>query len=155
MRIPKFLIIGDNMNDKIKLVETLPNYNKLYSNYINNCSEPFVEYAFNLIENDEYNTVHLIVCPDIDFTDEILQNELFLNISSIIYPFSRFYCDIERLNNDPLENIGHGIIYNKSNNNLCERLLSDSEKDDILESYNLHHENLSKEVIDNGLIIDC
>ena len=89
------------------------------------------------------------------FTDDIFESKLDLNISSIIYPFSRFYCDVERLPNDPLENIGQGIIYCKANNNLCERLLLDSEKDDILESYNSHHNNLSKEVVDNSLIIDC
>ena len=89
------------------------------------------------------------------FTDDIFESKLDSNVIKVIYPFSRFYCDVERLNNDPLENIGQGIIYNKTNNNLCERLLTDFEKSDILETYNSHHENLSKEVVNNSLIIDC
>lgn len=88
------------------------------------------------------------------FTDDIFESKLDLNIVTVKYPFSRFYCDVERLQDDILENIGHGIIYNKSNNKL-ERLLSDSEKGIILGSYNYHHFNLSKEVIKNSLIIDC
>ena len=93
------------MNDKIKLIESLPNYNKLYNTYVNNINEPFIEYGFNLIDNDEYKTVHFIICPDIDFTDEIIENDLFKNVSSII-----ICCNYEQ----SLNKLNH--LYNTCNN---------------------------------------
>ena len=32
-------------------------------------------------------------------------------IHPVTFPWSRFFCDVERLENDPLEKIGHGIVY--------------------------------------------
>lgn len=36
-------------------------------------------------------------------------------VISVVYPFSRFFCDVERLENDPLEAVGQGIIYKQFN----------------------------------------
>lgn len=32
-------------------------------------------------------------------------------IHPVTFPWSRFFCDVERLENDPLEKIGQGIVY--------------------------------------------
>ena len=37
------------------------------------------------------------------------------NVDTIVFPFSRFVCDVERLKNDPLEIEGNGIIYTQFN----------------------------------------
>ncbi len=31
--------------------------------------------------------------------------------STIVFPYSRVYCDVERFEDDPLNNIGNGIFY--------------------------------------------
>jgi hypothetical protein len=32
-------------------------------------------------------------------------------IHPVAFPWSRFFCDVERLENDPLEKSGQGIVY--------------------------------------------
>lgn len=39
------------------------------------------------------------------------QPELSPKVIPYVFPYSRFYVDIERLENDPLESIGEGIVY--------------------------------------------
>ena len=34
-------------------------------------------------------------------------------IIPVAYLFSRFFCDVERLENDPLEAVGQGIVYER------------------------------------------
>ena len=34
-------------------------------------------------------------------------------IIPVIYPFSRFFCDVERLKDDPLESVGRGRVYRR------------------------------------------
>ena len=53
------------------------------------------------------------------------------NIQSIITDVNRFYCDVERLENDILEQWGNGIIYTKSPIGI-ERNLTDEKKQEIL-----------------------
>lgn len=36
------------------------------------------------------------------------------NVYTVVFPYSRFVCDAERLKNDPLEEKGQGIIYTKA-----------------------------------------
>jgi N-formylglutamate amidohydrolase len=38
------------------------------------------------------------------------------NVDTVVFPYSRFVCDAERLENDPLEEIGQGIIYKEFGN---------------------------------------
>ena len=33
------------------------------------------------------------------------------NVTSVVFPYSRFVCDAERLDNDPMEAEGQGILY--------------------------------------------
>lgn len=48
------------------------------------------------------------------YTDMIFGLNDSKNIQSIIVDVNRFYCDVERLENDILEQYGNGIIYTKS-----------------------------------------
>ena len=50
-------------------------------------------------------------------------------IKKLIVPFSRFYCDTERLIADPMESIGQGIAYTRIEG--CTRELSEQQKEEI------------------------
>ena len=36
-------------------------------------------------------------------------------LRSVVFPYSRFVCDVEPLENDAMESIGQGIIYTRYN----------------------------------------
>ena len=47
------------------------------------------------------------------FTDELfVPQSACEEIVPVVFPFSRLYCDVERMENDPLEEQGLGIVYN-------------------------------------------
>jgi len=80
--------------------------------------------------------------------------------TSIIFPYSRFYCDVERFEVDPMEEKGMGFYYTK--NIKGETFRNEMDKPYILEHiYKPHHEKLNKEcdvmmeVYNSALIVDC
>lgn len=79
------------------------------------------------------------------------------SVRSIIFPYSRFYCDVERLyENEPLEAIGQGIVYDSFNG--FRKSICDAKKKDILDNVYIPHIELIKENIlmgENSLLIDC
>ena len=77
-----------------------------------------------------------------------------LPIESIIFPYSRFYCDAERLVNDPMEQVGQGILYTKTDNGAQRKLTDKTTKHGIM-LYQRHHKIISDAIIKNALIIDC
>ena len=92
-----------------------------------------------------------------DFTDDIFDYD---GASSIVkFSLSRFICDIERLENDPLVNEGHGIIYTKDcfGNDIV-RYISD---EIVYQMYRQHHDKFTKAVnssltiLKNVVIVDC
>lgn len=74
-------------------------------------------------------------------------------IIPVSYPFSRFFCDVERLENDPLEAIGQGIFYTRFG--LLNRRYSDAEKQLALYSFYEHRRRLIKALRPEALLIDC
>ena len=87
-------------------------------------------------------------------TDFIFTNESFDNkISPLIFNYSRFIVDVERLENDPLESIGRGIIYKKVGS--FERNTNGDMVDRLMNLRNEHLNALSNEIVDNSIIIDC
>ena len=76
------------------------------------------------------------------------------DVKSFVYQWSRFYCDIERLTNDPMESIGQGIAYRTIDG--CLRELNDLDIHRIYQSYDNAKQifyDLTKE--SGSLIIDC
>jgi N-formylglutamate amidohydrolase len=70
------------------------------------------------------------------------------------YDKSRFYCDVERLMNDPMEKIGQGIIYKEFEG--FKREVSSSLYDKLMGDYHLHRQRLSFNITsDRVLLIDC
>ena len=74
-------------------------------------------------------------------------------IIPVSYPFSRFFCDVERLENDPLEKIGQGIVYTRFGS--LRRIVSDSEKQFALNSFHEHQQRLVQALTPEALLIDC
>ena len=74
-------------------------------------------------------------------------------IKKLIVPFSRFYCDTERLIDDPMEGIGQGIVYTRIEG--CTRELSEQQKEEIHKAYSDVHEHLEALADSGSLIIDC
>ena len=74
-------------------------------------------------------------------------------IIPVAYPFSRFFCDVERLENDPLEKIGQGIVYTRFG--LLKRTVSDGEKQFAINSFHEHWQRLVKALSPRTLLVDC
>ena len=76
-----------------------------------------------------------------DYVDEIFD---YSNCAYVRFPFSRFVCDVERLYNDPMEEIGQGIIYKKDiYGNDIERIISD---ESTMMMYKIHHRYFGQQV---------
>lgn len=79
----------------------------------------------------------------------------------MVFPFSRFYCDVERFIGDPLESIGQGIAYTHYRNGEQFRSITDSEMNEIYAIYNDWHRALWIEaerqatMLDNVVLVDC
>ena len=77
------------------------------------------------------------------------------DVSTVVFPYSRFVCDAERLENDPLEEIGQGIIYkeygNHKRNDMTEKQIKET-----LRLWEQHQKNLKKHIKSpNTVLIDC
>jgi len=86
------------------------------------------------------------------------------NVESLVFKYSRIFCDVERLDDDqePLFNYGRGFYYTKTDDGNDLRLLDKELKDKIKEDYyDKHHSDLTKMVEDrlekyeSSIIIDC
>ena len=87
------------------------------------------------------------------FTDVIFDSDD-PRVVPIVFPFSRFYCDVERLINDPLESQGQGIFYKRFD--YLYRQWSKDDKDIAMYWYHWHIDRLSEAIINsNTLLIDC
>jgi len=75
-------------------------------------------------------------------------------VSKVIYPYSRFFCDVERLIGDDLESKGQGIIYSRTDNG-AHRLLTEEEKREIFATYTAHIKALQDKLTNGSLLIDC
>lgn len=93
---------------------------------------------------------------------DLYTDELFPYIGErLVFPYSRFYCDVERLHNDPLEEKGRGIIYTHLSDGTPFREVDQEEHSRIMVLYNEHHNKLRGEAIkqstmlDNVVVVDC
>ena len=84
IRVPRFLIFGKSNENKLQLVNSLK-CKKLYDNYFNDIDEPFVEYGYTFSNDNPYILQAIfIICPDINYTDELMKNIYFKNVVSFI-----------------------------------------------------------------------
>ena len=75
-------------------------------------------------------------------------------IVPVSFPFSRFFCDVERLENDPLESIGQGIVYTDFGE--CHRNIGDAESKRLHEEfYRAFTERLRSNLQPSAFLLDC
>ncbi|MCR5697759.1 MAG: N-formylglutamate amidohydrolase [Marinilabiliaceae bacterium] len=74
-------------------------------------------------------------------------------IKPVIFPYSRFVCDTERLLNDPMNAIGQGIIYERFDG-VC-RNMDEVDKSAIMRLYHRHIGRLRSKLTRTSLLIDC
>jgi len=95
------------------------------------------------------------------FTDELfIPTQEDHRISSVVFPYCRLYCDVERLINDPLEKEGLGISYSRwvDKDKYCRVLRSFSSIHSVFKLYSDFHTEASMkllEIIGSKLVIDC
>lgn len=95
---------------------------------------------------------------EIEFWTNWYTGWLFLSVDprvvSVVCPFSIFFCDVDRLENDPLEAIGQGIVYKQFNG--LSRSISPAEKGWARRAYYEHINRLKAAIRDeHTLLIDC
>lgn len=95
------------------------------------------------------------------YTDELFNLEL----TSIVFPYSRLFCDIERFRDDDKEEMskkGMGAVYTKTHDGISFRAVTAEDKNKILKDYyDVHHKKFDElvskklEQYNEALIIDC
>lgn len=88
-----------------------------------------------------------------DWHTEILFSSNNLKVDCMVFPHSRFYVDVERLENDPLEDIGQGKLYTQYEG--FQRELTDMVKFKLNGIYHGWHKLCESHIIANTLVIDC
>ena len=91
---------------------------------------------------------------EIDRWTDVETDRIFSNgrCAAVIFPYSRFWCDAERLPDDKLGEIGQGICYTSFNG--CRRDVS-SVKGKVIEAYMEHRKKLQALITEDTLVIDC
>jgi N-formylglutamate amidohydrolase len=110
-------------------------------------------YSFNDLDNDERLLIDY-------YTDELfIPKQESSCIKSIVFPYCRLYCDVERLINDPLEAKGLGISYHRSLGGLpFDDVRSYSSFCMAFSLYADFHAEVTKNLVclgDGTLLIDC
>ena len=77
------------------------------------------------------------------------------DVSTVVFPYSRFVCDAERLENDKLEEIGQGIIYTEFGNHKRNPMNKKQIKE-TMRLWKQHQKQLKKHIKNkNTVLIDC
>lgn len=91
-----------------------------------------------------------------NYTDSLFHPDFQFSalVKPVRYPYSRFFCDVERLEQDPMEQIGQGIVYSQFQD--CTREIGYEERMLALQSYYQHQCNLLTAIEDeHTLLLDC
>lgn len=87
---------------------------------------------------------NILFSPNKELTDKV---------KAYLFPYSRFYIDAERLVNDPLDEIGQGIIYEEYNG--LHREMGKYDRVRLMRLYHRYIRNISSAIGNNTLVIDC
>lgn len=90
------------------------------------------------------------------FTDKLFSTDL-PSVTQINFEYSRVFCDVERLINDPLEEKGLGICYNLKRYVALdmEKPIWSKSKEESMNLYHEHHRALANAIRENTLLLDC
>jgi N-formylglutamate amidohydrolase len=119
-----------------------------------------IPHSSHILPNDKIVEEHLSVFELTDWrTDDLFQS---VGSERLVFPYTRLFCDVERLVNDPLESSGQGIMYRKGYDgeiiNMKKYGFSDEER---MQHYHDHHNKLEALVMNqlsyNGkcVLVDC
>ncbi len=92
------------------------------------------------------------------FTDELFTH---WNTDIVLFSYSRLFCDVERFQDDELEKIGQGVLYQKDDNGDVLRNISKAAKEEGLKLYKDHHALFNKKTsralsfFPEIFIVDC
>lgn len=86
------------------------------------------------------------------YTDYLFGADL-KEICPVRFNKSRFIVDVERLEDDPLESAGQGIVYEMFDN--IGRKVSISDREAFMSEYHRHIQNLKTVLTDQSILIDC
>lgn len=94
--------------------------------------------------------------------NEMKQDPKYPCIQQVSFPFSRLFCDVERLKDDPLEQIGLGIHYDLKKLAGIEGIFWHYDKEEALKMYNQHNDRLASIICPQcglplklSLLLDC
>lgn len=109
--------------------------------------------SFNYLDEEERLLIDY-------YTDELfIPTKESEHIDSVVFPYCRLYCDVERLVNDPLEEKGLGIRYNRIIGHLNgHQLRQFNTYKGAFNCYADYHTMVSKKIMSMGqdlLLIDC
>jgi N-formylglutamate amidohydrolase len=89
-----------------------------------------------------------------DWHTELLFTSSNPKVESMVFPHSRFYLDVERLENDPMEEIGQGKIYT-CYEEFTRALLSKKDAVRLNGIYDSWKRDCAERITDNTLVVDC
>ena len=75
------------------------------------------------------------------------------DISAVVSRFSRFVVDCERLENDPMEKCGQGILYTEFDGN--HRTITPEQKEILTGYYKVHKQMLCDSLTPDTILLDC
>lgn len=76
------------------------------------------------------------------------------NVKTFVFPLSRFVCDVERLVDDPMENIGQGIIYTHYKGYKRDEL-DEVVTNELINCYFNYLRSIENEIENGTILIDC
>ena len=86
-------------------------------------------------------------------TDYLFHGFRHPNIRTVRFPFSRFIVDAERLWDDPMEDIGQGIIYRYFDG--YRRQVPKHHEAELLQLWDGHQRKLRSQLCEGALLLDC
>lgn len=86
-------------------------------------------------------------------TDYLFHTTYDKRVNTVRFPYSRFIVDAERLWNDPLEDIGQGIIYRNFNGYV--RHVDKEAEYRLLNLWKLHQDRLRNRLTEGALLLDA
>lgn len=86
-------------------------------------------------------------------TDTLFGGNSHPKIEEIVFNQSRFQVDVERLLNDPMEDIGQGILYTEYDG--LHRAFGAEEQERLMNCYRAYHDRLDRAIVDDTFVLDC
>ena len=89
-----------------------------------------------------------------DWHTEILFHSSSPNVEAMVFPHSRFYLDVERLENDPMESVGQGKIYTEYDG-FKRRNLTSEDIVALNDMYREWRQRCAEKITEDTLVVDC